>query len=335
MRRFGFVLPVAALVLAACQDTQQPPASFQLADGRNWEPAANWNKHFFFLTPIAPTPTTFNGPFDPAAGPHLRAWITGPWPVTVDPTSGKPDALTANCSDSQFYALPAPVLGTTESYATSWHPSRDSGVEPTPDNSLAYRICVSYQAASIEIVLGWRDVLPDDGGSNQPRNTEQDPIYQFGSNGNLPIKFRVEEGILDDEFCQFDVLTGGELYDCKAKVLSSNGTATCENNTCEMTAGVLGSPTELFVVEKFGPGSAQCSEPGATTPPWLQIDNPQYAGCVLVRVPNTEFQGFVNSVGTVGACFYEGSGPTMNSVDQRESMQLHVQYPSANDTTVW
>jgi hypothetical protein len=300
-------------------------ADFQVRDGMN-----QGNSAFYFLPPLVPSPT-YDGEFDPTLAPLLTAFVTGPYtPVDVGDLNGDgyPDWEPLNagaCTDPVTYPLPAPTLGTGESYATAWN-SKKRGPDAVTIGAV-YRVCIALQAGNEILALGWRDVMPDDGGANQPRNTDQSPTYQFSAGNNLPVKFRIETGVLNEALC---VNTDGTIdYDCTAALLTTAGDeAVCVGSTCSITAGGLTEPT-LFLVERLpcygdDPNIPDGHEPDAQGVNWIQgLDLPQYAGCIQVTVFDPTWDGFTTA-GVVGACFFDDSGPPLET-NQDESLRLHLQ----------
>lgn len=325
MKRSILGVTVAAVALTACQETQAPTgADFQVRDGMN-----GGNSAFYFLPPLVPTPS-YGGVFDPTLGPVLTAFVTGPFAAAdVGDLNhdGYPDwepiGATA-CSDAVAFSLSQPTLG-GESYATAWN-TKKKGPNAVAVGSV-YRICIGLQAGSQTVTLAWRDVMPDDGGANQPRNTDQSPTFQFSAGSNLPVKFRVEEGVLNQALC---ANTDGSInYDCTAALLSESGDeAVCVGSTCSLTAGGLTDPT-LFLVERlpcYGDDGdiPEGHEPDDQGVNWIDgLDIPQYAGCVQVTVFDPTWDGF-STDGVVGACFYDDSGPPLAD-KQDESLRLHLQ----------
>ncbi|HEX9633283.1 MAG TPA: Ig-like domain-containing protein [Gemmatimonadales bacterium] len=315
MKRLALLLPVA-LVMVGCQDIQHPTANYQVSDGSSF--GGNGNPHFFFLPPLVPAPS-YSGTFDPSLLPYLSIRVSGPFDTDADAVCGDAGLV--------FDASNGLTLE-NESYAFGWN-TGSAGLE----SNKVYRVCVRLTPPGVGGTdLGFRDVSPTQGGGS----VAEDPVYLFNNGSNLAIKFRVEVGVLNTVLC-----TSGELgddYDCTAQILNSNETALCENQTCLLTTGVMAA-SELFLVEKFGVDNPRCFESDGTSTvdgfP-LSIDIPQYAGCVRVTLfdEDLSFQGFLNSFGTVGACFYPGSNPYPLKPQQDEAIQLHIQYPGA-EPTVW
>jgi hypothetical protein len=310
MKRLALFLP-AALVLAGCQDARHPTASYQVSDGSDF--GGNNNQYFVFLPPLVPSPS-LSGTFDGSLLPYLSIHVSQPFDDDQFEGCGGPSLYVFDESNGLA------VSQQQEQYSYGWDTPASGLV-----NGKVYRLCVVLAVPGVDsTVLGFRDVSPDQGGGS----VAEDPVYKFNSGSNLSIKFRVFVGVLSPALCTSGTL--GDDYDCTAQILGSNETALCENETCLLTTGILNAP-ELWLVEKFGVDNPRCLEPDGTSTvdgfP-LDIDIPQFAGCVRVTLfdEDLSFEGFVmNSVGTVGACFYPSSNPVLKP-GQDESVQFHIQY---------
>jgi hypothetical protein len=307
----------------ACQDVQHPSASFQVADGSAFGNKAG-NPRFFFLPPLVPEPD-YTGMFDKNLLPYLSLTIS----------IGYDDDLFAGCGETWRTVTEAnglvvdPLL---ELYRYDW---KTEGLT----QGKVHRLCVVLdppgEGTGLDpMTLGFRDVSPTQGGGS----VSEDPVYLFNAGSNVPVKFRVEQGVLNS------LCTSGQLgqdYDCTARILNSNETAVCDNATCLLTTGIVAAP-ELFLIEKFALDNPLCFEENGTSTVAgfpLDIDIPQYAGCVRVTIFDADqsFDGFLeDTYGTVGACFYPTSGsPVKIAQGQDEAIQMHIQYPDDPHTTVW
>jgi hypothetical protein len=318
MKRLALLLPVA-LILAGCRDTRDPTASFRVSDGSDF--GGNGNPYFFFLPPLVPSPD-YSGTFDGTLLPYLSIHISNPFDNDQFEGCGGPSRYVFDQASGLAVDTQA------ERYSYGWNTDPDELQE-----GKVYRLCVILAVPGADsAVLGFRDVMPDQGGGS----VAEDPVYRFNNGSNLPINFRVEVGVLTPALCTSGTL--GADYDCTAQFLGSNETALCDNETCLLTTGIMDAP-ELFLVEKFALENPRCLETDGTSTvdgfP-LDIDIPQFAGCVRVTLfdPDLSFQGFVNSYGTVGACFYPSSNPAPLKAGQEESVQMHIQYPGA-EPVVW
>jgi hypothetical protein len=307
-------------VFAACQDANQPTADFQVSDGSAF--GGFGNEYFYFLPPLVPSPD-YDGDFDPNLLPYLSVQVSGPFT----------DDTEAVCADPRFVfdeAAGLEVDAANEQYSYGWNTPRSL------NRDQVYRICVVLDVPGVEpTTLGFRDVRPTQGGGS----VAEDPIYNFNWGSHLAIKFRVELGVLTPALCTSGTL--GDDYDCTAQLLGSNETALCDNETCSLTTGVLNEP-ELWLIEKFGVDNPACfnaadaGDPDSAVAGFpLTMDIPQYAGCVRVTLfdEDLSFDGFVDSYGTVGACFYPESGPPVKVAQgQDESVQMHIEY---SDGPIW
>ena len=288
--------------------------------------------YLFFQTPIVPSPSYPDGAtFDGGLLPYLTVRVTDLGPAV--PTPLGPDAPTGSICSATSGALGGlAVDALSATYSVGWNTKKNGPGALTVGN--VYRICVWLDAPDVPgtitpaRVIGYRDVMPDDGGADQPRNTDQAPVYQFSIGSNLPIKFKILDGIFTNDLCKSGTI--GNDYDCTAQILNSNETAVCDDATCLITTGIMAAP-ELWLVEKFGTNDPACfsDDPRVAGFP-LTMDIPQYAGCVRVTLfdDDQSFQGFLDSYGTIGACFYPQSGAPVKAADgQDEAIQMHIQYP--------
>jgi len=320
-RRFALPLSALLLLVTACQDLQQPTADFQVSDGSAF--GGNGNPHFYFLPPIVPSPS-YTGVFDPSVLPYLSVRVFGPF--DNDGLAECGGNLVAEFNGASGLAVDG------DRFAYGWNTPKSL------KRDKVYRLCVMLEVPGVVLdTLGFRDISPTQGGGS----VAEDPVYLFNTGSNLAIKFRVEVGALSDALCTTGVL--GDDYDCTAQFLNSNQSALCDNATCLLTTGIMDTP-ELFLVEKFGVDNPRCFEDEGTSTVAgfpLAVDIPQYAGCVRITIfdEDLSFQGFLDSYGTVGACFYPGSGPPVKASQQQdEAIQMHIQYPDPQpdgDPTVW
>lgn len=320
-RRFTPLFILFTLVAVACEDAQQPAANFQVSDGSAF--GGYGTEHFYFLPPLVPSPA-YDGIFDPSLLPYLSVQVFGPF---VDDTR-------AACAEIDGARLIGPfdqAAGLTvdpvaEMYSYGWDTPRSLSRDQV------YRICVVLAVpGTTAATLGFRDVRPTQGGGS----VSEDPTYNFNWGSHLAVKFRVEEGVLTPALCTAGTI--GNDYDCTAQFLGSFETGLCEDATCLLTTGMMpNDEPELWLVEKFGINDPACFEsPGVSNLDGfpLTMDIPQYAGCVRLTLfdPDQSFAGFVDSYGTVGACFYAASGPPLKD-GQDESIQMHIEY---SDGPVW
>ncbi|MDH3458472.1 MAG: hypothetical protein OER90_16640, partial [Gemmatimonadota bacterium] len=297
---------VAIAFVAGCTDTLPPDpdgSNFAVSDAVHTHSGFPSNPHFFFLTPLVPTPVNFNGEFNPFSQPVVEIRDLGPH-VPVDPT-GAPGCESGTLLRTfPFSAISVDPVG--EKYQAGWQTGEDN---LTVGND--YRICVKV----LGNLLGYRDVRPVSGGAEVPRNPEQLPVYEFNNGSSIPIKFRIEKGAL----CGLD---GSTVIDCTEGFLGPNGgTLVCDDALCglQVEAQSLVN-TYLFVVELV-----ECPLTEGRVD-YLDIDLPQYPGCLRIAVNGeTEFTGLLKE-GIAAACLdTDGLLP-----GQEELPQLHVQFPDGN-----
>jgi hypothetical protein len=312
-------LAVAAVLVLACQDTQQP-VDFAVSDGSDF--GGGGNPHFFFLPPLVPSPEFF-GTFDGTLLPYLSIRITGPFMDDLSATCEGPVVRTVTSANGLAVDLDA------ERYSYGWKTSDDALTD-----GKVYRICVRFTAPAggAAFDLGFRDAQPTQGGGS----VAEDPIYLFNNGSNVEIKFRVEEGVLSGEFC--DIGEGG-VEDCTAALLGAGGgTATCENETCGLSVPTEAIPPDqearIFVVERIlcgrdtqGPQGAD----GKYAVNQLAVDIPQFGGCLQVTVLDPNWTGFsgvnpddLSTYPTLGACFVNEGPYAITDPEQQSSLQLHV-----------
>jgi len=309
VRRTVLGLSIVALALVACQDAQEPASNFQVADGSSFggDGMTGGNPNFFFLPPLVPSPD-YSGTFDATLLPYLRVQVSGYWDSDAEATcKADPDYDFG----SQAGLAVDPV---TESYSYGWNTPKSL------KRDKVYRICVALALPGNTLILGYRDIMPTQGGGS----VAEDPVYKFNLGSNLAIKFRVEEGVLNGALC-----VNGDDYDCTGALLTTAGeSADCVGSTCSITAGGLTQPT-LFLVERLpcdgtDPGIPEGHGPDQQGVNWIEgLDIPQYAGCVQVTVFDGSWNGF-STPGVIGACFYPESGPPLDD-EQDESLRLHLQ----------
>jgi hypothetical protein len=279
---------VASVLAVGCGDmvTDLPMdsgmPSFAVADG-----AHGGNEHFFFLPPLVPSPTSFNGDFNPGLTPTIEVhFLADTADVRCRPTTNPIETFTDVSVDQ---------VG--EVYSRGW---------PTGGSNLtsgqAYRICAHVFGNE----LGYRDVQPDENGADIPRNPDQLPILQFNNGSNLPIKFRIESQAL----CTRGVI------DCTEMVIGSGGgTAVCDDALCgvEIQPGAVDQDF-LFIVELL-----DCPLDGNGNVDYINADIPQYPGCLDITIePKDQFSQLAIP-GLAAAC-YDAPGLTHA---QRGLLQLH------------
>ena len=180
MRRSFTASLLLALGPVACMDRAVPtePAprepSLAIADApRGFTPG------FYWLPPLVTGPALGDGTFDRALSPtvevcELAGAACGRVLAVFTMTSG-PGAETVR------------IVG--EAYAVNWH-TRDF------DLSAGARYRISVRAGR-GVMLGYADVQPVTTG-NQPRRVDQDDAIALVVGRTLPIKFRIETGIVGE-----------------------------------------------------------------------------------------------------------------------------------------
>ena len=217
MKRIVLVSLISA-VFVACQDGTAPGdgglegANFDIVDG-----STTGNEDFFFLPPLTSTPRANVGDRDPAGQltPVARVCEIA---FAADPTVVYEAGPEDDHSDIEGEAVCLEVAGEKEFVVEDLVLTFDSdaGIHTVGWKTTAaglsskrlYRIEVIVGSVEPSIVLGWRDVDPDDG---PPRGTckRSDAFCQFNNGSNLPIKTIVESAAvclaLDPDF---DTRTG-------------------------------------------------------------------------------------------------------------------------------
>ncbi len=298
---------LAALFVVACQDggVPTPPEleepSFAILDGSRFSTVDCTEDdpcyHFFFLTPLVPTPKKFNGDFNPYVSPTV--YISD---VTSFPAGELLDEPSACVSDDTTRVFSsADVDAGNERFRVNWQTSEDN---LTPDNF--YRVCVKVG----QIALGYRDIEPVESGAEIPRNPEQKPILQFMNGSNLPIKFRIEKGVL----CRND-------DNCGEMALDPNGGSFATNTGLAgmyVPNGSLDGTYNLVVEEVTCP----LDEHGNVR--FLPIDIPQFPGCYEVYAAEGSVTFGPEDLATVGVCFNETEvAAAMAVAAQVELLQIH------------
>jgi hypothetical protein len=317
MRRTALlaVLPVLFL-LAGCQDALPPDGdvALRVSDGAHTDPTMggdpNANPYFYFLPPLVESPT-YDGIFNPYLKPVVKIVELGTW--LRDANGNKVpqyDPFVLRCDEGSFSETPVPVTvdAVNQRYSVGW----DTDMTEVGKD---YRICVEAEG----VILGYRDVRPDASGADVPRNTAQLPVYEYNQGSNIPIKFRIEAGAT----C---VIDGVQVEDCTQVWLGpAGGTGVCANATCGLlvpATAILPDEEYLFTIERVT--CPTVNEDGADYVDYLDIDLPQFAGCLRITVEGeTFFEGF--EIPSVAATCADVSALP---VYQQELVQLHAQYAS-------
>jgi alpha-tubulin suppressor-like RCC1 family protein len=227
-------------VVLGCRDQStmtsltSPTIAAALLDGGH-----GGNPHFFFLPPIAPTPTP-NGPFNPRLTPVVEIC----------------SAPEAPCTAGHVLATLGPVNAQdTAQYRVNW----DSRTLNLPAGA-SVRVIVRVGTAHL---LGFVDVdLVSNAGA---RNGQTNANLQLVDGQTLPIKFRIEQGALTpDQTCT----------DCAEQTIStSTGSATVV--TSKQLAGAFfpqgALPQDVTVIIE--------ATPPATGQTCIPLDLDQFPGC--------------------------------------------------------
>ncbi len=319
MKRILAVTVVAAFAVGCSDSSLQDPGAPNIAVSDGAHIAANGslgNQGFYFLPPLVETPE-YDGRFNPYLRPSVEVVHLGEWEWNADSTQKllKYDPVVLACGDSSIIAEFGPdmiaVDAVGERYSVGWN--TDATVVGHD-----YRICVQAEGQ----YLGYRDVRPDENGSDVPRNTSQLPVFEYNHGSNLPIKFRIEAGAL----CDID---GVEVRDCTvARLDSDGGTAVCDNATCSLavpTGAITEGQEFLFIIERLKCTYGETPE-GDKYVNYLNIDLPQYGGCMRITATggSTQFVG-LNTAAIAAACI-----DTDLDFPQDDYLQLHIQYPDNN-----
>ncbi len=298
---------LAALLVVACQDggVPTPPEfeepSFAILDGSRFSTvectADDPCYHFFFFTPLVPTPKKFNGEFNPYVVPT----------VVISNLMEEDPATFPYCeNDPGFvreFSSEIAVDVDNERYHVNWQ----TGDDDLTTNDV-YRVCVKLG----QITLGYRDVQPVASGAEVPRNPEQEPILQFRNGSNLPIKFRIEKGVL----CSNDA-------NCGEMALDPNGGSFATNTGLAglyVPDGSLDGTYNLVVEE------VSCPKDEHGNVRFLPMDIPQFPGCyeVYAAEGSVTFGPEDLKRATVGVCYNETAvRAAMAVADQEDLLQIH------------
>ncbi|MGW8267905.1 MAG: hypothetical protein ACWGSQ_16175, partial [Longimicrobiales bacterium] len=215
MRRF-LGLGLGVLILASCSEVQTsspvdvlpeddstPPSSYQINDGAS----GGVNPHFFFLPPVAETSPETDGVPDDDLDPVVDiCYLVGD---TEEELACGDDLVTFTTEDDLSVT---PGAG----YNVVWK-TNDYGVVPGE----RFRITVSIELpgdppslAAEELVLGWADVKAYDNQTYSSfQYTDPEGYIAISDNGNLNIKFLIEEDLLRSKFCD-----PASVEDCDVKL---------------------------------------------------------------------------------------------------------------------
>ncbi len=210
------------LLLVGCNDLPNQPdldvpggsgtpslgTSSEIVDASTGAPGAN--PHFYWLSPVADKNPDYSG----VADDNLRPVVTvcsGTWDTNTETCSDTLALFSMDAADPDDQITLDPGVKYSVVWKTSTHPVQDLH---------AYNISVSV----MDRVLGWVDVRAYDQQTyNSFQHTDPEGYVAISDNGSLNIKFRIEEGALESEFCDtsgiedcdvaiIDPQTGGEVH---------------------------------------------------------------------------------------------------------------------------
>ena len=270
MRRIAVLACLSFLLVAACDRTaptdnmQSPSPQAAKLDGAN-----GGNPHFFFLPPVVANPT-YSGVFNPNLAPTLEVCAT-----TAQDTDGHCASLVAKFYTFAPSGQTAQITIDVDKYQLNWKASDYAIAEEVP-----FRVVVHLG----DEMLGFFDMKKSQGTYRDP-----DTNAVISSNSTVPIKFRIEEG----------VLCGDEPECFEGTVGPNGGTFTIDGPNGTKPAGTEFPPGALnqtvnLVITAIDEG--EC----------LPTDVPQYRGCYRFETePHVEN---FNLPATVGVCLLEAAG---------------------------
>ncbi len=299
-----FLLSAVAVFLAACNDSQVPSLAdpegpnLNVMDGAHEACDSGPCEHFFFMPPLVPTPNP-TGTFNSVLKPHIIVTTLPFLSDGVTPADTSLACVTTGAQVAEFLTSEITADVTNEIYSVGWQTGASNLTAGT-----GYRICVKLGS----IDLGFRDVQPDENGADVPRNPEQLPILEFNNGSNLPIKFRIESGILcnnDDDCGEGSVGTGG------GQVVTNTLRA-----GIDVSGGLVTGDVNLIIERVNCPVTD-----GRVT--FLPLDIPQFAGCYDVRTAEDNVT-FANPGTIVGVCLDIAAATAAGLTDdQVDRLQLH------------
>ncbi|MBK9030643.1 MAG: hypothetical protein IPL61_04770 [Myxococcales bacterium] len=173
------IASIVTLVAACGLDATVPPVGATAQAVIDDAAHGGLNEHFYFLPSLVPAPTV-SGVFDPDLAPTVEI---------CELDAGAP--AWARSPRTIWWAAPAGTLSVdlaAEAYHVNWH-TTDSELRSDTN----YRIMVFAEAQ----LLGFADVDVVDSG-RQLRNVNTAEFIPLLDGRTLPIKFRIEEGAIDD-----------------------------------------------------------------------------------------------------------------------------------------
>lgn len=235
-------LLATAVLFAACAEDRAlvspeagpESASFTIDDAAH----GGSNEHFYFLPPMVPDPAV-SGVFDGALSPTVEiceldasacaAVQPAGFPLVYDMTSG-PDGETVVVSVADQH------------YKVNWH----TDVAPLDDAEF-YRINVTVDGR----LLGFADVDVVNSGKDL-KNVDTDQFIALKDGRTLPIKFRIEEGALDNDFCEGADIVACWSFDEGAGQAAADASGNGNNGQRGTTGGADASDPDWLIPGAFG-----------------------------------------------------------------------------------
>ncbi len=172
-------LLLAGLALAACAD--QPTSSLAPPLAAIVDGASGGNPHFFFLTPMVPNPPA--GSNDASLDPVV---VICQWDGAACATTLANFTTDLSTTTTTQEGNSETVRRGADHFVVDWH-TDGFGLDP----ALTYRICVKVGDAE----LGFADV--DVAASGRELKVGAEGFVAVLDGRTLPIKFRIEQGALD------------------------------------------------------------------------------------------------------------------------------------------
>ncbi|MEJ2216357.1 MAG: hypothetical protein P8099_07055 [Gemmatimonadota bacterium] len=295
MRRASTCVAALALVLAGCGDNsvvpptalKAPSSSFDILDGAN-----GGNQHFYFLSPLVTSPT-YSGTFDPNVVTNVDICE-----LSADPSTNSDSHCVTTVHSFTYQDIS--VLVDQEMYKVNWNTTDDS-----LDPANVYRIIVRAGSDT----LGYRDVQPVDGPTS---SSGAQLIYNFNNGSTIPIKYRIEKGLL-----------------CDPDVPCSSGAITNDGGTISVgTGGVYVQPGSLpdgydainvTVTDSTGELGGECI---------AGLDLPQFGPCIRISTQPELTSDLVNDA-VVSVCI---DPHTLPLTERQDSLLRVYKWDTSEDT---